>query len=48
MADKIIRRCFDNTNREAYVTYRRSNGTTYIKKFKIIHGIYKYVGLHKN
>ena len=43
MADKIIRKCFDNVNREAYVTYRRSDGTTYIKKFKIVNGIYRHM-----
>ena len=48
MADKIVKLYFDNTNREAYVTYKRSDGTIYIKKFKIIHGIYKYVGLYRN
>ena len=44
MADKIIRRCFDNMNREAYVTYRRANGSTYTKKFKIYRGVYKFYG----
>jgi hypothetical protein len=44
MKDKIIKRCFDNLNREAYVTYEKSNGTRYTVRFKIVNGVYRSMG----